>query len=285
MAYTPYQKKNPGDVLKLQEWLEIQQRIKEELRDHRHRGQDGTGDVSMEHIGPLLGSTAFEPGAVTAGKLAKKSIGELALAPGAIKGKHIHQDSRLPESLIFFRSTGGHDHDGIVSRALPADAVGTAQLQDQCISEGHLEVAPADADLTPDEETYARGRAFTPGNVLRAARQLIDHTDMKSRPLLVASGYEAIEGTSIVIRGFLLDKLLESSSDGADSVLVEFNLLGQRETRPAQILDTGRVRAAVPSMGTAIGDGYLRIVTSTATTTIPRKPITNGVAFKYKPAT
>lgn len=285
MSYSPYQKKNPGDVLKLQDWLEIQQRIKEELRDHRHLGVYRDGEVVPSSIGPRIGSDAFEPGAVTFGKLAPRSIGELALAPGAVHGYHIDPDVRLPESLLLFRQQGGHDHDGILSRGLPADSVQTQQMQDNIIHEQHLEGAPADNDLSPEEETYARGRAFTPGNVLRAARQLIEHTKMKNRPLLLAGNYVAVENTSILVRGFLLDRLVGDDASSADYLFVEFHSSGADIARtPAEVLAAGQLRCNVPGLGSAATNGYLRVVHGAGTESLPWTPSTNAVAFAYQSA-
>lgn len=285
MVYSPYQKKNPGDVLKLQDWLEIQQRIKEELRDHRHLGIDRDGEVEPQSIGPLIGSDGFEPGAVTFGKLALGSVGQLALAPGAVHGYHIDPDVRLPESLLLFREQGGHDHDGILSRALPADSVRTQQMQDNIIREEHLEGAPADNDLSEEEETYARGRAFTPGNVLRAARQLVEHTKMKNRPLLLSGDYVAIEGTSIIIRGFLLDRLVGTDDASADYLFVEFHPTGADIVRAqAEVLAAGRLRSDVPALGNIPTTGYLHVVHGAGTESLPWTPVTNAVAFAYQPA-
>lgn len=285
MAYTSYQKKNPGDVLKLQDWLEIQQRIKEELREHQHLGVDRDGEVAASSIGPKLDSRAFEPGAVTSGKIASGSVGELAMAPSAVYGYHINPDIRLSESLFRFREQGGHNHDGIVSRALAPGAVDTRQMQDSIITEAHLEGAPADNDLSADEETYARGRAFTPGNVLRAARQLIDHTELKNRPLLRAGGYVAIEGTSLIVRGFLLDRLIATDGSNRDYLSLEFHPDSGSVTRtPVTVLDETRIRADVPTLGSNILAGFMRVTTGNGTEDLPWTPISNAVRFTYEPA-
>lgn len=283
MSYTPYQKKNPGDVLKLQDWLEIQQRIKEELRDHRHGGNVDDGELPTEDIGPRLTSFAFESGAVTTGKLASDAVGELALAPSVVHGYHINPDIRLSESLFFFRKDGGHDHDGIRSRQLPVDVVAIRQLQDGVIGEFHLEGAPSDNDLSAEELTYARGRAFTPGNVLRAARQLIEHVKMDMRTLLLPGDYVATSGTSLIVRGLQMDNLDDGNSQDGE-LSVAFKGPGvDMLTEPAQVLDVGSARARVPDMGSQNTIGHLFLVRGAGTNSLPWLPITNAVRFTYKP--
>ncbi|WP_428265617.1 hypothetical protein [Haliangium sp.] len=288
MSYSPYQKKSPGDVLKLQDWLEIQQRIKEELRDHRHLGVDRDGDVAPAQIGPRIGRGAFAPGAVTTGKLAKGSVGEVALAPGAIRAEHFDPDQRLPESYLAFRSTDGHDHDGVRSRALPAAVVGTRQIRDEAISEMHLDGAPRDDDLTPEEESYAQGRAFTPGAVLRAARQLIEHTGLDKRPLLRPDNYRGIAGNLLLVKGFRLNELLDRD-DGelaGEFVYMEIRLEGESAlTRePIIILDQRRLQCSIPLLGDAERSGLLRAVRGSGTADRPYLPVSNTIRFTYVPA-
>jgi hypothetical protein len=285
MVYTPYQRKNPGDVLKLQDWLEIQKRVKEELREHRHLGSEQDGDVAPEAIGPRIDRGAFAPGAITAGKLAPGSIGEVALAAGAIRAVHFDPDERLPESYVRFRAQGGHDHDGVRSRALPANVAATRHIQDGAIAEQHLQGALVDKELSAEEETYARGRGFTPGNLLRAARQLMEHTRMENRPLLLPGDYQGIEGTSILIRGFLLDRLLSDGSSG-DYLWIEFAVPGTSAvTRTAaHVLDARRLRATVPPLGAIATPARVRVVNGAGTEALPLTPITNAITVTYQPA-
>ena len=288
MSFSPYQKKNPGDVLKLQDWLEVQQRIKEELRDHVHLGVAHDGDAEAETIGPLIISSAFAPGAVTAGKIAPGAVGPNAMADGAIAGEHFDPDSRLAESQVRFRSQGGHNHDGVGSRALSAASIGTLQLRDGSIAESNLEGAPADGDLSPEEESYARGRAFTPANVLRAARDLIDHIKVRERPLLVPNDYLGTAGVAVIVRGILLTRLLEAEDGAAaaEYVRIEFTLPGSAtvsRSRP-EILDNERLRVVVPALGNSSGVAHLRAVRGDGSESRPFTPITNVVELNYQPA-
>lgn len=287
MTFSPYQKKNPGDVLKLQDWLAVQARIKEELRAHRHLGSVADGDVDPGRIGPVVADGAFVPGAVTTGKIAAGAVGALALADGAVRGIHLGVDERLPESYLKLRPSGGHNHDGVGSRSLPAASVATQQLRDRSISEAHLEGAPGDNDLSPEEETYARGRGFTPGNVLRAVRQLADHTGLSSRPLLVQAEYHGIAGTLMTVLGFtLLD--LPDPDDGeraGDYVAVEFRIPAHNAVGRAlaEILDDRSLRAIVPALGDREASGHLLVVRGDGSVSRPYTPLSNAVSFEYKP--
>ena len=287
MTFSPYQKKNPGDVLKLQDWLAVQRRIKEELRAHRHLGSTGDGNEDPERIGAVITGDAFAPGAVTAGKLAAGAVGAVALADGAVYGWHLAVDDRLPESYLALRPSGGHNHDGVGSRSLPAAVAGTAQLRDKSIAETHLEGAPGDNDLSPEEETYARGRGFTPGNVLRAVRQLAQHTGFSTRPLLVQSSYTGMSGTSMKILGFQLHNLLdpEDGERAGDYVAIEFRIPSRNAVgrAPAKILDARSLLVTVPSLGTTIAPGHLLVVRGDGTTARPYTPTSNAVTFMYRP--
>lgn len=287
MSFSPYQKKNPGDVLKLQDWLAVQRRIKEELRAHRHLGSTSDGNEDAESIGAVITGDAFAPGAVTSGKLASGAVGAVALADGAVHARHLDVDDRLPESYLALRSSGGHNHDGVGSRSLPASVAGTTQLRDEAIAETHLEGAPGDNDLSAEEETYARGRGFTPGNVLRAVRQLAQHTGFSTRPLLVPSSYSGTAGTPMKILGFQLDNLPDPA-DGdraGDYVAIELRIPSRNAVGRAlaKILDERSLLVTVPSLGDTQAPGYLLVVRGDGSTARPYTPTSNAVAFTYKP--
>lgn len=287
MTFSPYQKKNPGDVLKLQDWLAVQRRIKEELRAHRHLGSAGDGDVDPERIGPAITSGAFAPGAVTAGKIAAGAVGPFALADGAVRDIHLAVDERLPESYLKLRPTDGHNHDGVGSRSLPESVVATRQLRDRSISDSHLEGVPGDNDLSPEEETYGRGRGFTPGNVLRAVRQLADHTGLLARPLLAQGEYRGIAGTPMIVLGFALDNLPvpEDGERAGDYVAVEFRIPARNAVGRAlaEILDDRSLRATVPLLGDREAKGYLLVARGDGSTARPYTPASNAVSFTYQP--
>jgi hypothetical protein len=286
MSFSPYQKKSPGDVLKLQDWQTVQQRIKEELREHRHHDAGRDGDVDPTRIGPRITRGAFAPGAVTAGKLAPGSVGTVALAPGAIRGEHFHPDERLPEGYLTFRSSDGHDHDGVNSRALPAGVVSTAQLRDGEITVRHLDVVPEDVALSPEEESYARGRAFTPGNVLRASRELAAHTGMTQRPLLLPGAYQGHQDTPLLLRGLALTRLLDDDDGDLAGLFVhvELRVAGQVARAEAQILDEHQLLTIVPFLGEQAQTGQLRAVRGNGSEHRPFVPLTNIVPFTYQPA-
>ena len=287
MSFTPYQKKSPGDVLKLQDWLAIQRRIKEELRDHRHLGDDHDGDIVPDQIGPVIGAGSFAANAITPPKLADGAVGEVSLQDGAIGGEHFDRDNRLPERYIRFDSAKGHNHDGESSRALPPGVVGTSQLRDDSVSEQQLHILPKDVELTAGEETYARGRAFTPGNVLRAARELIEHVGMTTQTLLYPEGYLAIARRQLIIKGFELNELLDEA-DGkfaSQFIYVEFTFSStpsQTLYAEAQILDERMLVTVVPDVGLGPQTGYLRVVRGAGEVNRPYQPQTNGVPFNYE---
>lgn len=287
MTFSPYQKKNPGDVLKLQDWLAIQRRIKEELRAHRHLGDTGGGDVDPARIGPAITGSAFAPGAVTAGKIAADAVGPLALADGAVRGVHLGVDERLPESYLEMRPAGGHSHDGVGSRSLPGSVVETRQLRDRAVADTHLEGAPGDNDLSPEEETYARGRGFTPGNVLRAVRDLADHTGFLTRPLLAQGSYSGIAGTQMLLLGFGLNNLPDQA-DGeraTDFVAIELRIPSRNAVARAlaEILDDRTLQVTVPDLGGEAAAGHALVVRGDGSTVRPYTPVTNAVAFTYQP--
>jgi hypothetical protein len=287
MTFSPYQKKNPGDVLKLQDWLAVQRRIKEELRAHRHLGNTSDGDVDPGRIGSAITSSAFAPGAVAAGKIAAGAVGAFALADGAVRSVHLGVDERLPEAYLKLRPSGGHNHDGVGSRSLPEAVVATRQLRDRSISEIHFEGAPGDNDLSPDEDIYARGRGFTPGNVLRAVRQLMEHIGFQTRPLLVQGQYRGIAGTPMTVLGFSLENLPdpEDGERAGDFVAVELRIPSRNAVGRAlaEILDERTLRATVPNLGAQEAPGYLLVVRGDGSTVRPYTPVTNAVPFTYQP--
>jgi len=224
---------------------------------------------------------------VTAGKIAAGAVGPLALAGEAVRDVHMGVDQRLPESYLALHPSGGHDHDGVHSRSLPAAVVDTRQLRERTVVEAHFESVPADNDLSPAEETYARGRGFTPGNVLRAVRDLAEHTGFLTRALLTPGAYSGIAGTPMIIRGFNLNNLpdAEDGERANDFVAIELRVPERDAVARAlaEILDDHSLRVTVPDLGAQEAAGHLLAVRGDGSSARPYTPVSNAVRFTYQP--
>lgn len=292
MSFTPYQKKGAGDVLKLQDWLAVQARIKEELREHRHLGKNSDGEVAPAGIGPTLTGESFAPGAVRAGKLAPGAVEQRAIAAGAIEGRHLSLEERIPERLFRFRTNDGHNHDGVGSRALPSACVSSDQLQDGVVTVSHLAGTPEGVKVTPAEESYASGRAFTPGNTVRALRELLSHTKLDKNPVLFPGSYLAMQGRLLAVDGIRLVQALDTAKgeQAGEYMFMEFFIPAtQAHSRmSAQVVSNSQVVAEVPELGPGQGaqgrSGWLRLVRGNGTIADPFVPATNAVRFTYEPA-
>lgn len=97
----PYRTFRDGDVIRAQDWNDIQTTIKEEVRTHRHGGgRDGETDPAK--LGGKLRGNSLEDRSVTHEKLAENGVTARVLAPGSVKTTHFVAKPAIQESKIAF---------------------------------------------------------------------------------------------------------------------------------------------------------------------------------------
>ncbi|WP_428265616.1 baseplate J/gp47 family protein [Haliangium sp.] len=97
----PYRTYTDGDVIRADDWNEIQSVIKEEIRTHRHGGA-AEGEEDPAKLGGLLRTASLRDGAVTAEKIAEDAVSGRALAKGAIQTRHFRPDAAIDERKVLF---------------------------------------------------------------------------------------------------------------------------------------------------------------------------------------
>ena len=102
MATNPYIEKNPGDLIKAEDWNEVQIQTREEIQSHDHTGGEKGLRISSDGIADGSIETAhLQDGAVTGEKI----------APLSIRDALVSAEAAIAESKIAF-DAAGHDHDG-----------------------------------------------------------------------------------------------------------------------------------------------------------------------------
>lgn len=97
----PYRSVGDGDIIRADDWNDIQSIIKEEVRTHRHGG-GAEGETDPARLGGLLTSRSLRDQAVTAEKVAEDAVSSRVLAPGSIQARHFRPDAAIDESKILF---------------------------------------------------------------------------------------------------------------------------------------------------------------------------------------
>ena len=97
----PYREFSDHEVIRAEDWKEIQAVVKREIRTHRHGG--GTHDeTDPAKLGGLLTSESLVDGAVTMEKLQQNSVSSRALAPQSIGPQHFQDNAGILESKVAF---------------------------------------------------------------------------------------------------------------------------------------------------------------------------------------
>ena len=110
---TPYQARERGDLIKAEDWNNIQIQSRVEIQSHDHAGGErgvqisscgiADGSITSSHIAPAeINTEHLHNNAVTAAKI----------AAAAITNAHVAPDAAIAENKITF-GAAGHDHDGI----------------------------------------------------------------------------------------------------------------------------------------------------------------------------
>ncbi|MEM9489520.1 MAG: baseplate J/gp47 family protein, partial [Myxococcota bacterium] len=98
---SPYRSFSDGEIIRADDWNELQTVIKEEVRTHRHGGAaEGTSDPRQ--LGGRLRARSLRDGSVTTEKIAENSVSSRVIAKGTVTPEHFIEDAAIDEGKILF---------------------------------------------------------------------------------------------------------------------------------------------------------------------------------------
>ncbi|WP_428265618.1 hypothetical protein [Haliangium sp.] len=161
--YPPYIQRDAGDVVSSDDWNQLQELIREEVRQHRHEGE--TNDTNLLGVlGTRIDNESLVEGAVGDDALADEAATAEILEDQAFADWAVAEEARIREQAnLYFDVEAGHDHDGVTSSALAANSVGSAQLVDNAVSDDKLEQTLRD-EITEFEALLAVPQALSVGS-------------------------------------------------------------------------------------------------------------------------
>jgi hypothetical protein len=97
----PYRRFEDGELIRSEDWNQIQTIIKQEIRTHRHGG-GAEGEADPAKLGARLRSEALLDDAVTTEKIAENAVSARVLAPGSVGVAQFRPDAAIDESKVAF---------------------------------------------------------------------------------------------------------------------------------------------------------------------------------------
>lgn len=97
----PYRRFENGELIRSEDWNQIQTIIKQEIRAHRHGG-GAEGEADPARLGARLRSEALLDGAVTSEKIAENAVSARVLAPGSVGVAQFRPDAAIDESKVAY---------------------------------------------------------------------------------------------------------------------------------------------------------------------------------------
>ena len=127
-----------GDLIRAEQWNEIQRAARNSVRTHRHTGQ--SADIAdNEDNAPQIASEDIADGAVTSAKLANEAVTTDKLANGSSTTPKLADAAVTEAKLANGSVTGAKLASGAVTTAaLPDAAVTTPKLADAAVTEAKL---------------------------------------------------------------------------------------------------------------------------------------------------
>lgn len=123
----------PGDLIRAEDWNEMQRQTRNSIRGHRHIGQsaDGAADDNAAQIA----AEEIADGAVTGAKIANGAVTGTKVADGAVTTDKIADGAIAGAKLAAGAVGAAQLQDAAVTNAkLQANAVATANIQNQAIT-------------------------------------------------------------------------------------------------------------------------------------------------------
>lgn len=97
----PYRSVEDGELIRAEDWNEIQSIIKEEVRSHRHGG-GAEEETNPAKLGGLLQAASLIDGAISTEKIAKDAVSARVLGRGVVQPEHFRTDAAIDESKVLF---------------------------------------------------------------------------------------------------------------------------------------------------------------------------------------